>query len=118
MQRSFYHGLVVFLFYLVFSVISVGSRNPNPLIASIVITVMTFFWFRISVNWEKFFATYNDVILNIIIYTAILSVVAFMSAAFSRDALTFDIIVLYVLPVVMWVVIWSDYFFQKMKGKL
>jgi hypothetical protein len=118
MQRNFYYGLAVFLFYIILSFISVEARNPNPLTASITITILTFFWFKISVNWEKLFSTAKDVFINVIIYTTILSVVASMSITFSRDIISLPNVVLYLSPVVLWFMIWTDYFFQRMKGKL
>jgi hypothetical protein len=116
MKRSFYHGMFVFLFYVIFSVIAVKTGNPNPLTASMTITILTFFWFKISVNWESLFSGPNDVFINVIIYTIILSVVASLSIFFSKDVMNLLNISLYLSPVILWFLIWTDYFFQKMKG--
>jgi hypothetical protein len=117
MQRSFYYGLAVFLFYVILSTISVKIQNPNPLIVSVCITAMTFIWFRVSVNWERFFSTAGDVSVNIIIYTVIVSVFAMMSMAFSGDTVDITNMLLYSSSVALWFVIWTDYYFQWMKAK-
>ncbi len=116
MERSFWRGLVVFLFYLAMSAISVSTRNPNPLTASITITVLTFLWFKFSVNWEELFSSSKDVFINIIVYTSILSVVASMSIIFSKDVMSLLNIILYLSPVMLWFVVWTDYYFQRMHG--
>jgi len=117
MQRSSYYGLFVFLFYLVLCVLCVSVGNPNPLITAIVITVLTFVWFKISTNWEKFFTSPKDVVINIMIYSGIVSVVAFMSLVFSGDPATLVNLLLYSSPVALWVFIWTDYYFSYMRGK-
>jgi hypothetical protein len=117
MRRNFYYGVFVFLFYVAISTIAVKMQNPNPLITSIIITIMTFVWFRFSANWEQLFTSIKDVLLNIIIYTFIVSLIAFLSAVFSGQEITLMNTILDVSGVVLWVFIWTDYYFQRMKGR-
>jgi hypothetical protein len=117
--RKTIYAMILSGYYTFTIIFSLGANYTDVLISTLIITVMSYVWLLLSVaRFGTMMFDYTDLIINIFIYSFISFSVAFSTIIFSPYAFDWIGIALLLSPVIIWVIIWTDFYFQRIKGKI
>ncbi len=116
-NRKLAYATLLSGYYTFIIVFSLGASYTDILISTLLITVLSYIWIiRSAVHIGEIIFDYKDLVLNIFIYSFISFSIAFSILAFSPSPIDLLGIVVMLSPIILWVVIWSDFYLRRIKG--
>ena len=117
--RKLGYAMILFGFYTFIIVFSLELKMFDVVVPVVFITVISYGWFLFAImGMGPVLLDFQDLMIQVFIYSFISFSIVFSSLFLSQHG--FDKLRLFLLssPVVIWILIWIDFYFQRMKGNL
>ena len=117
--RKVIYAALLFGFYTFLIVFSMRIGLLDLVIPVLAISVISYGWFLLSVFGQgPMILDYKDLLVQIFIYSFISFAIIFTSLLVSKEGIDFLRLSLLSSPVIVWIFVWTDFYFQRIKGNL
>ena len=117
--RMLAYALILIWYYTFITIYSIILGFLDILVSTVMVTVISYAWLLHSASkyGALFTLDYKDLCINIFVYSFISFYIAMTTLFFSGkpDFIRFALLM---SPMMVWVPIWTDFYLQRLKGKV
>jgi|GEM_PF-4788991 len=118
-SRKVLYAAMLLSFYTFVTVFSLRINFLEIFVPVILINLLSYAWFLIlAARHGPLLVDYKDLIMQIFIYCFISFFIVFSSLIFLEQEFRFLRILLLESPIVIWIIIWTDFYFYKTKARV
>lgn len=118
-DRKVIYAAILFGFYTFVIVFSMRINLLDLVVPVLAISVISYAWFLIAAFGSgMMIMDYKDLIVQVFIYSFISFAIIFVSLFLSKEGINLLRIGLLSSPVIVWIFVWTDFYFQRVKGNI
>jgi|SRR3989344_1751640 len=119
-NRKLAYGILLAYYYTFVMIYSWNLGYTDVIVSTIVITLVSYLWLVRIASKMGAYAQMNvrDLVINVFLYSFITFYIAGMALFLAGKGVDFWHAFLMITPITIWTGIWTDFYMQKLKGRM